>query len=221
MAIDEKVITINDWVIRMQRPEGNGPFGVWLMLHGWTGDENSMWIFAPSLPKQAIKLAPRGLFTTQEKGYSWHAAISKPWPWMDDFQPAVNALLELVSGKNFPDGDFSQLHLIGFSQGAALAYAMAIMYPERITSLVGLSGFIPDGASAWLRQGRLTGLPVFIAHGTEDELVPVERARGSVELLKNYGAKVTYCEDRVGHKLSANCLRGLGAFYQRINDRTE
>ena len=106
---------------------------------------------------------------------------------------------------------------MGFSQGAALAYTMAMMYPERIASLAGLSGFLPDGATTWLGPNRLKGLPVFIAHGTEDELVPIERARLSVELLEKAGATVTYCEDNVGHKLSAKCFRGLEAFYQQVN----
>ena len=121
------------------------------------------------------------------------------------------------SNRNFLDGDFSNLHLLGFSQGAALAYSMAMMYPERIASLAGLSGFLPDGASTWLGSERLKGLPIFIAHGSEDERVPVDKARMSVGLLEKAGAKVNYCEDNVGHKLSAKCFRGLEAFYQQVN----
>ena len=203
--------------MRIQRSEGAGPFPVLLMLHGWTGDENSMWIFAPRLLKNALMIAPRGLYRTKGFGYGWHPEISKPWPWVNDFTPAVDRLIDEISGKNFPDADISELHVIGFSQGAALAYSLSIMYPERVTSLVGLSGFLPDGASAWINPDRLTGLPVFIAHGTEDDLVPIERARNSVGLLQNAGADITYCEDSVGHKLSAKCFHGLEAFYKKIN----
>jgi phospholipase/carboxylesterase len=126
-------------------------------------------------------------------------------------------LFDKVSANNFPDGNFSNLHIIGFSQGAALAYTMAIMDPERVTTVAGLSGFLPDGASTWLGADRLKGLPVFIAHGIEDELVPIDRARISVSLLKEAGANVTYCEDDVGHKLSAKCFHGLEAFYAKVN----
>jgi len=217
MSNENGTISINNWVMRIQRPEGVRPFPVLLMLHGWTGDENSMWIFSPRLLKNALMIAPRGLYKTKGSGYGWHPEISKPWPWVDDFTPAVDRLIDEISGKNFPDGDFSELHVIGFSQGAALAYALSIMYPERVTTLVGLSGFLPDGASAWLNPDRLRGLPVFIAHGTEDDLVPIERARNSVGLLQNSGADITYCEDTVGHKLSAKCFHGLEAFYKKVN----
>ena len=43
--------------------------------------------------------------------------------------------------------------------------------------------------------------------------MPVYRARESVNLFQKVGALVTYCEDDVGHKLSANCFRGLQTFY--------
>jgi predicted esterase len=46
-----------------------------------------------------------------------------------------------------------------------------------------------------------------------DEMVNVQIARRSVELLKQAGADVTYCEDEVGHKLSAGCQRALETFF--------
>jgi len=217
MFTDERTITIDNWIMRVHQPDGLGPFPVILLIHGWTGDENSMWVFTPRLPKSALLIAPRGLFTTSGSGYSWHPEINKPLPWIDDFVPAVEKLFATISTKNFPAGDFSTLHLVGFSQGAALAYSMAVLYPDRVTSLAVLSGFLPDGASTWLTAGRLQGLPVFAAHGTEDERVPVERARSAVTQVEQAGANVTYCEDNVGHKLSAKCFHGLEAFFQRIN----
>jgi phospholipase/carboxylesterase len=217
MMIDNETISFDNWVMRIQRPGSLGPFRVILMLHGWTGDENSMWVFSSRLPNSALLVAPRGLFPARgTAGYSWHPEISAPWPWLNDFQFAVEKLFEVLSTHNFPQGDFNRLHIIGFSQGTALAYTMAILHPGRIASLVGLSGFLPEGASAHLMNGRLSGLPVFIAHGTQDDRVPIDRARLSVSLLHSAGADVTYCEDDVGHKLSAKCFRGLEAFYQRL-----
>jgi hypothetical protein len=43
--------------------------------------------------------------------------------------------------------------------------------------------------------------------------VTVDRARASIEVLEQAGAKVTYCEDDVGHKVSITCLRGLKKFF--------
>ncbi|PWB53840.1 MAG: hypothetical protein C3F13_08005 [Anaerolineales bacterium] len=215
MSNADHEISIGGWVMRVHQPEGTGPFPVILLLHGWTGDERSMWVFSPRLPRNALMIAPRGLFKAAGAGYSWYPEISKRWPWMADFQRAVERLLPVLSEKYFPSGDFSNLHLVGFSQGAAFAYSIAIMHSELVTSLAGLSGFLADGASDWLRPTRLQGMPVFIAHGTQDKLVPVEKARQSVADLERAGASVTYCEDDVGHKLSIKCFHGLEAFFQK------
>lgn len=215
--VENNEVIIDNWVMRLHRPEGIGPFPVLIMLHGWTGDEQSMWVFTPRLPKDMLLIAPRGVFSARKGGYSWHPELQKPWPSMADFQPAVEKLLITINDRNFPEGDFSRLYLIGFSQGTAFSYSLAIFYPERITAVAGLSGFIPEETSAWMHEKRLEGLPFFIAHGTNDDRVPIEKARQSVELLGKAGALVTYCEDDVGHKLSAKCFHGLEAFFQREN----
>jgi len=212
-----ETVSLEGWVMRIQKPQGMGPFPVILMLHGWTGDENSMWVFALRLPRNALLVAPRGLYPAQGMpGYSWHPPISMPWPWLKDFQPAVDKLLEMFTSLNFPEGDLSRLHLLGFSQGTALAYCLAILHPERVASLAGLSGFLPDGASQHLVNEHLSGIPLSIAHGTQDDRVPVGRARLSAQFFQQAGADVTYCEDDVGHKLSAKCFHGLEAFYKRL-----
>ena len=71
---------------------------------------------------------------------------------------------------------------------------------------------LPQGAEALARNKPLHDKNIFIAHGNQDKLVPVDKARRAVAILKSAGAKVTYCEDDVGHKLSTNCFLGLESF---------
>ena len=56
-----EIIQLPNWNVRYRGPQGTGYHAVILLLHGWTGDENSMWIFASRLPDQAILISPRGL----------------------------------------------------------------------------------------------------------------------------------------------------------------
>ena len=211
---------IGDWQLKLRQPTGEGPFPVIGMLHGWTGDENSMWVFAGRLPRNALLIAPRGLYPSPMGGFAWHtqpsqrSQRSRLWPRVEDFDPAVEALLALLSPENFPQGDFSQLRLVGFSQGAALTFALGMQYPERVQALAGLAGFLPEG-SAELAVGQpLLDKPVFLAHGTHDELVPVEKARLAATILERAGATVNYCEHDVGHKLNAACFRSLEIFFE-------
>ena len=89
---------------------------------------------------------------------------------------------------------------------------LTFLHPERIGKLGILAGFVPDGLDEFVAKRVLDGKPVFTTHGTKDERVPVEKARASVKILEQAGAKVTYCEDEVGHKVSLPCLRGLREF---------
>jgi phospholipase/carboxylesterase len=213
-AAQSEVLEFGAWVVRQNKPASEARAPVFVLLHGWTGDENAMWVFTSNLPKDAWILAPRGLYPADSEGFSWQLLQDQAFPKIDAFHPAVEALAGLLTAANFPQADWSQMRLVGFSQGAALAYAFALYHPERVQALAGLAGFMPEGAAALASARPLQGKKAFLAHGIQDELVPVERARQAARTLEQAGAQVTYCEDDVGHKLSAACFRGLQAFFR-------
>ena len=203
--------------LRQRIPPGPGPHPVLLLIHGWTGDEHSMDIFTPRLPGEALLILPRGLYAAPMGGYSWQPHQEVKWASITDFQPAVEALMDLLDPLNFPTADFTRLSLVGFSQGAALAYAFTLLYPERVIALAALAGFMPEGAANFVQSKNLDlqGKPIFVSHGTRDEMVPIHRARDAVALFEQAGARVSYCESEVGHKLSADCFGGLREFVIR------
>jgi phospholipase/carboxylesterase len=203
-------------------PEGEGPAPVLLLIHGWTGNENVMWIFTSRLSTRYLILAPRGLYPAPEGGYGWEPRSQPGGPKVDDFRPAIDDLLclldDLGSGDNpsllnIARPNFSKLNIMGFSQGAALSYTLALLYPERVQRLAGLAGFLPVDAASLVGSRPLLYKPVFVAHGRLDKRVPVERARAAVSLLDEAGANVSYCEDEVGHKLAASCFNRLEQFF--------
>lgn len=134
-----------------------------------------MWIFASQLPVNAIVLSPRGLYESPMGGYSWYQKRDKAWPVLNDFNSAINSLTDVLTTDFFPKGDFSQFRMLGFSLGAALVYSFALKQAKPLRALAGLSGFVPDGATGLEEARPLQDLAVFIAHGTRDQLVPIER----------------------------------------------
>jgi phospholipase/carboxylesterase len=202
---------VANWIYRQRLPLTSPPHPLVLLLHGWTGDETVMWVFAARLPKAAWLVAPRGLFPALPGGYGWQPHRVGSWPAVDDFLPSVTALQAFLSVDNFPSADLAQIHLIGFSQGAALSFAFTHYYPQRVASIAALSGFMPSGI---LPPFTFAHIPVFWAHGSQDDLVPIERARGAVQALQEGELQVDYCEHDVGHKLNAACFSGLQAFYR-------
>jgi phospholipase/carboxylesterase len=173
------------------------------MLHGLGGNELSMWALDSALPEDALIVSPRGLFPLGADSNSWVMPSLKGWPTVNDFEPSVRAL-ELMAQKLEKDTEFDRdkLVLMGFSQGAALAFAATSKLAP--TALIAAAGFIPQGELTGLH-----GLPIFWGHGSFDEWIPISRAKEEAEILLGQGARVDFCETEVGHKLGMECLQGL------------
>ena len=195
------------------------PARLLLLLHGWTGDENSMWIFVRNFPLDYWIIAPRAPYATEPSGYSWRSprapqSGTRGWPSLEDFHPSADALIALVDDYATQNQiEASQFDVIGFSQGAALTNAISLLYPERVRRAGVLAGFLPSESESLIEKRPLNGKPFFVAHGTLDEMVKIEYARQSVEMLERAGASVTFCEDEVGHKLGANGLHTLEEYF--------
>jgi phospholipase/carboxylesterase len=213
---DSQLVQFQSWTLRL-RPAAEAPARLMLMLHGWTGDENSMWVFGRDLPPQYWLFAPRAPHNAQPSGYSWRPFVEGTYgrPNLEALRPSADALIQLVDEYSASEGiDSAQFDVMGFSQGAAMTNLLTLLYPQRIRKVGVLAGFVPSGVDELIEQRPLAGKPFFVAHGTQDELVPIERARQSVALLEEAGAQVTYCEAEVGHKVSADCMRALKQFFQ-------
>lgn len=225
-------MTYNGWTMRV-RHAAQVPARFLLMLHGWTGDENSMWIFTRKFPEDMWIAAPRAPHAVEGGGYSWRAlqtgalrhgfeklnpaAQDGDWglPTLSDLKPAADSLIRLVDEVSVSIGvDATQFDVAGFSQGGALVNVLALLYPQRIRKAAVLAGFMPGVVDDLIARHVLAGKKFFVAHGSNDNLVPLERARQAIELLEEAGAQVTFCEAEVGHKVSADCLRGLETFFR-------
>jgi phospholipase/carboxylesterase len=176
-----------------------------MMLHGWSGDERVMWVLETVLPDSAPIVSLRGLFPVDNAGFQWTNRPASIQTRMQDFSAAVSAVQAtlpiLVERHAF---NLERLILMGFSQGAALCFALAEALKVPPCGLISLAGFYPEGPTS-----RITKIPVFWGHGIRDDLVPVGRARDDVNRLESTGVDVRYCEADVGHKLGIECTRGL------------
>jgi phospholipase/carboxylesterase len=176
-----------------------------------------MWIFTRDLPSQYSMVAPRAPHKAEPFGYSWRPIQPGTFgmPTLGELVPAASALIRLIDGYQASAGiEADDFDVIGFSQGAVMSSVLAFLYPQRIRKMGLLAGFVPSGIEEHILNRPLEGKSVFVAHGTKDDTVPVERARESMEILKRAGAAITYCEDDVGHKVSLNCVRALRSYLE-------
>ena len=210
--IKTEIIEFNGWTVRVRPAVSERP-RLLVMLHGWTGDENSMWVFARNFSEDRHWIiAPRAPHAADPQGFSWrpHQPINFGRPSLEILLPSAEALIRLADEYSASVGvEAGQFDVIGFSQGGAMVNVLGMLFPNRIRKMGVLAGFVPSGLETYVDKRALDGKRAFVAHGTLDELVPIDRARASMELMEKAGASIIYCEDEVGHKLSAKRLRAL------------
>lgn len=188
------------------------------MLHGWKGDENVMGIFKQTVPPDVAIVSPRAPLTVEDGGYSWfrrNGTELQPTP-PESLLAGMDQLHEFLT--NLPQLypiDPTRLVLMGFSQGSTMVNSMIFTYPQLAIGVASLAGLIPD-VIMQTKSPDLTGLPVFIAHGTKDNIVPLTAARYTRDLYRRLGAEVTYGEYHTGHKLTVQGMADMKAWLAKI-----
>jgi len=123
---------------------------------------------------------------------------------------AVRALIERERERGVPA---SNVALAGFSQGGAIALLVGLRYPERLAALVALSTYLlfPERlAGEASAAGR--SLPVFMAHGMQDPVVPFPLGQASAEKLRSLGQPLTWRSYPMPHAVCAEEIADIGRF---------
>jgi phospholipase/carboxylesterase len=90
--------------------------------------------------------------------------------------------------------------LAGFSQGGAIALQTGLRHPERLAGIMALSTWLPlAGTLAAERSAMNADLPVFMAHGSMDEMIGLDRAELSRRRLEALGYAPEFHEYPMGH----------------------
>jgi phospholipase/carboxylesterase len=107
--------------------------------------------------------------------------------------------------------------LVGFSGGAAFAGGLLLSDPQRFAGAAILYGTLPFDAGVPVTPARLAGVPVFVAHGEQDRVIPPELLQRTWQyLLTESGAPAYARRDPGGHGITAQTLAELSGW---IHDR--
>ncbi len=111
----------------------------------------------------------------------------------------------------------NRIVLAGFSQGGAAALYAALRHPFRLAGVAALSAYLID-SKRLVDEASTTnrGLPVFMAHGTEDDVVRFEWGETSRRVLEEAGWPVEWHEYPMGHGAVVEEIQALGRFIARV-----
>jgi len=101
--------------------------------------------------------------------------------------------------------------LAGFSQGGAVILSALLRRTRPLAGLIALSTYLPDPAkAAAARVAGAISVPVFMAHGTQDPVIPVAIAEHTAQTLSALGLPVQWHTYTMAHQVCAEELHALG-----------
>ncbi len=123
----------------------------------------------------------------------------------------------LIAGETARGIPASSIVVAGFSQGCAMALMVGLRHAEALAGVIGMSGYLPlaDLAAAE-RTAASLATPIFLAHGTQDEVVALPRAVESRNALTSMGYSVDWHEYRMAHSVCPEEVLDVQAFLLRV-----
>jgi len=200
---------------------GPNPTASVIWLHGLGADGHD---FEPIVPELRLTKPVRFVFphapirpVTINQGMRMRA-------WYDIFQfgggreddAGIRASQELIEGL-IQKEQGKKIVLAGFSQGGAIVLQTALRHPERLAGVMALSTYLPLAATLESERSKTNqDLPIFMAHGKFDDIIPIHRAQQSRDFLQKLQYKVEWHEYPMPHSVCAEEIADLSAFLVRI-----
>jgi phospholipase/carboxylesterase len=194
-----------------------------LLLHGYGANEDDLFSLAPYLDGRFMIVSARAPIVLQPMSYAWFNLGFTPQGIVVNLEEVERSRMmihtfigEIVEAY---DCDPKAVYLMGFSQGAMLSLAVALTYPGSASGVVAMSGrVLPQAFNQIIDKDTLTGLPIFVAHGSRDMLIPIDQGRDARARLSELPVELTYREYDMGHEISYDSLKDITEWLkERLN----
>lgn len=186
-----------------------------ILLHGVGSNEQDLFGLAEQLPKDYYIISPRGQYTLGAGRYAWYNV---------DFStgiPVYNTAQELSSRKAIvtfieqvkEKYNLDEVYVGGFSQGAIMSYSIGLLYPHEVKGVIAFSGRLLEEIKPLVKKDAyLQKLKIFIAHGVQDNTLPIYYARGAKDYIEGLSISLSYHEYTIGHQISNEVLEDLNSW---------
>lgn len=206
---------------KVRTPKKNTPNPPLLvLLHGYGSNEEDLFSFSNYLPDHFLIVSFQAPISLQPYGYAWYAINfeAEQGRWSDPKEGIsardliLNAIENLNTSYRF---DSNNIHLLGFSQGGVLSYALALSYPGLFKSATILSGYIFSEIMD-IKSSGYDKLHIYASHGTQDQVVPFEWGKQSTKLLDKIGVHYQFESFEAGHTVTSE---NFYSFLSWLNNR--
>ena len=207
---------------------GPRPDAVVIWLHGLGADGRD---FQPIVPELQLpeRLSLRFVFphapirpVTLNQGMrmrAWYDIVQLGGGREDDpgIRASQKSLEDLIAREGARGIASRRVVLAGFSQGGAIVLHTALRHANRLAGVLALSTYLPLASTlAAERSPENHDVPVFMAHGTQDPMIPVDRARASRDALAALGYPVQWREYPMPHSVCAEEISDIAAWLTQV-----
>ncbi len=208
---------------------GPGPGASVIWMHGLGADGHD---FEPIVPALGFGMAPAVRFVfphapmrpvTVNNGWvmrAWYDVRDdggerrEDEPDVRESQQAIEALIAREKARGVATGN---IVLAGFSQGGAMALHAGLRHAERLAGILALSCFLPLASTLEGEASAVNrAVPIFMAHGVYDQLIPLARARRACHVLSGLGWNVEWREYPMAHAVCDEEIADIAAWLHRV-----
>jgi phospholipase/carboxylesterase len=125
----------------------------------------------------------------------------------------VERLVEREMARGLPP---ERIVLAGFSQGGAVVLHAGLGGPHRLGGIIGLSTFLPAPTALVARGEPAADIPVWLAHGTADPVIPLGYAELSASFLREHGVQPSWTTYPMGHEVTRPEIADISAWLRRF-----
>jgi phospholipase/carboxylesterase len=211
-------------------PKGNKPMASVIWLHGLGADANDFVPLAeqfetmgmhnirfvfPYAPVRPITvnggMKMRGWYDIYELNLSAREDLEG----IKDSEKLVELLIEREITLNVPS---NRIILAGFSQGAAISLYVGARYPKPLGGIIALSGYLLNPAMlAQERNPANASIPIFMASGLFDPIVPFSLGENSRQRLSELGFPVEWHSYPMPHTVVPEEIEDMSVFLKRVS----
>ena len=217
-------------LLALEKETGPKPRYAVIWLHGLGADGHD---FEPIVDQFELDRLPaiRFIFphapmrtVTVNGGYvmhAWYDIASKDFPQRREDEEGVRlsalqleALIARENARGIADG---HIVLAGFSQGGVIALHAGLRHPGRLAGILALSTYVPlAGTLTAEAHAANRDVPIFMAHGHEDEVIPYAIGKRSADLLQARGYPLAWHDYAIGHTVCVEELLDIETWLAQV-----
>jgi len=215
-------VVSSDFVYKIRMPikKTDSLSPVLFIFHGYGSNEDDLFGLAQTMDERLTVISLRAPIALGNTSFCWfkidrsNGSLLYNYEEVTQTRLAVRQFIQNTCKSKHLDS--TRVYLMGFSQGTMMSYDLALSYPGKYAGVLALSGRLMKESKTQSKSAALKNTTFFIAHGTEDLVIPMQESEMAFTYLKERGlTKIEYKTYRMQHVLNGQEIIDIRAWLSK------